>query len=94
LVALHLLGLVSLRDAIWAALEPLLATSTNDMSGAHLAAAAEGFGSAALHALLVDVIAARTEALPQRVGALAAIGHTSGWDAMAGAITVLRAALR
>lgn len=94
LIALHLLGLTPLRDAIWAALEPLVATSTNEVSAAHLAAAAEGFGGAALHALLNDVIAARTEALPQRIAALAVVGHTSGWDALAGAITVLRARLR
>jgi len=90
LVALHVVALEPLRDAIWAALEPHAAGLTNDISRAHLAAAAEGCGSEALHALLNDVITGQTEALPERIAALAAIGHTSGWDALAGAITVLR----
>lgn len=94
LIALHLIGLTALRDAIWDTLEPLVATMTNDISGAHLAAAAAGFGGAALHALLDDVITGGTAALPQRIAALAAIGHTSGWDALAGAVTILRASIR
>jgi hypothetical protein len=91
LVALHLLGRDALCDAIWAALAPHIPASTNEISAAHLAAAAQGFGSAALHALLDDVLAGRVDSLPARIAALAAIGHTSGWDALVGAIIVLQA---
>lgn len=91
MVALSLLGLTGLRDAIWTTLEPLVACSTNDISRAHLAAAAHGLGSAALHAALNAVIGGRADALGAGLAAIDAIGHTSGWDALAGAVTVMRA---
>lgn len=94
MVALARLGMTAERGLIWSTLSPLVATHMNDVSRAHLAAAAEGYGSAALHELLEAVLDGEEDALPPRVAALGAVGHTSGWDAMAGAIAVLRAALR
>ena len=91
MVALTCLDMTSQRDALWGTLAPLAVTHTNDISRAHLAAAAQGFGSAALHALLDVVRVGDADAIPPRIATLAAVGHTSGWDAMAGAITVLRA---
>lgn len=92
LIALALVGMTDMRDALWAAIAALARTHTTDISRAHLAAAADGFGSAAVHTWLDAVISARSDAMPQRIAAVAAIGHTSGWDALAGAVTVLRAA--
>jgi hypothetical protein len=92
MVALHAIGQDGLRDAVWAALEPRALLLTNAISRAHLAAAAEGSGAAALHSLLDDVLAGRVGQMPARIAALAAAGHTSGWDALAGSLTVLRAA--
>lgn len=91
LVALALGGLHPLRDAIWAALAPRLSADTTALSAAHLAAAAEGFGSAALHELLRAIVAGDAAAMPERLSAVAAIGHSSGWDALAGAAAVLAA---
>lgn len=91
MVALSSLGLTGLRDAIWETLEPLVADRTNDISRAHLTAAARGLGSAALHAVLNAVIGGRTDNLGVGLAAIDAIGHTSGWDALAGAVTVMRA---
>ena len=91
LVALARLDLTSLRDAIWGAIRPRAPALTNAVSYAHLAAAAEGFGSAALHALIDAMLAADAPAISAGVRAVAAIGHTSGWDAYAGAAAVLRA---
>ena len=91
MVALHLLGLDRLRDAIWTVLKPSAAEATNDISLAHLAAAAEGCGSAALHQALDSILHGRTDALGADIAAIDAIGHTSGWDALAGALIVLRA---
>ena len=91
LVALHLLGRIDLRDALWQKVrEPALADA-NAISRAHLTAAAQGLGGAALHAVLNDVLTGTTAALPRRLAAVEAIGHTSGWDALAGAVLVLRA---
>ena len=90
LIALARIDLPPLRDAIWGAIAPLAPVLTNEISGAHLAAAADGLGSAALHALLDAVLAGDAPAIERGVYAVVAIGHTSGWDALAGAIAVLR----
>jgi hypothetical protein len=91
MVALHLLDRRNLRDAVWSALGPSLATHTNDISAAHLAAAAEGYGAAALHGVLNALLSGETERLDNALAAITAIGHTSGWDALAGGVIVLRA---
>ena len=90
LVALSLTGHIGLRDRIWCAVKPQLCKGTNDVSRAHLGAAAEGFGSAALHGLLGAILVGAADAISAAIAPVAAIGHTSGWDALAGAITVLR----
>jgi hypothetical protein len=92
LIALALTGRTTLRDRLWDALAPHLATRTGDISRAHLAAAAEGLGAAPIHALLAAILADRTLAIAECLAAVAAIGHTSGWDALAGAVSVLRTA--
>lgn len=57
----------------------------NRISGAHLFAAMEGQGVEVFHDLLCAVYAGKTEYDPllERVGK---IGHTSGWDAVAGIV--------
>ncbi len=96
LVALGLLGRIDLRDALWFGIrghgirEPAF-VDANAISRAHLTAAAQGLGGAALHAVLNDILTGTTAALPRRLAAVEAIGHTSGWDALAGAVLVLRA---
>jgi hypothetical protein len=92
MIALALAGRNEQRDALWDAIAPRLADATNAVSAAHLRAAAEGLGSAALHALLAAILAGGGAAMAHDLAAVAAIGHTSGWDALAGAATVLRAA--
>jgi hypothetical protein len=56
-----------------------------------MSAAAEGYGSAALHAFIDAVIAGGSDAMFGRTARLIANGHTSGWDALAGAVCTLRA---
>jgi len=84
LVALHGVARDAQAKALWRWLQPRLAAGTSAISGAHLAAAAEGEGHEALHAILQEATAAS-------VAALDAVGHCSGWDALAGAVAVLRA---
>lgn len=62
--------------------------ATSDISYAHLAAAAEGEGAAALHDTLA-AIAGDTDELTDAVARLDRIGHSSGWDALAGAVAAL-----
>ena len=58
---------------------------TSPLSCAFLAAAADGEGAEALHLAINAVIAGDVDGLPSLIRNAAAIGHTSGWDALAGA---------
>ena len=84
MVALHAVARDAQARALWRWLQPLLAAGTSALSAAHLAAAAEGEGHEALHAALQEPSAESLERLD-------AVGHCSGWDALAGAAAVLRA---
>jgi hypothetical protein len=81
LVALRLSGRGGQADALWRWLEPRLAARTSAISAAHLAAAAAGEAHEALHVALTG---------KWNLDALSAVGHCSGWDALAGAVAVLR----
>ena len=81
MVALHLRGRGSHAASLWRWLEPRLAARTNAISAAHLAAAATGEAHEALHDILDGGL---------DLDALDAVGHCSGWDALAGAVAVLR----
>jgi Protein of unknown function (DUF2877) len=86
MIALHALGrgARAARLAAWAL--PLAETRTGAISRAHLACAAAGEGSAALHDFLAASLTGDTAALAETVAALGAIGHSSGWDMLAGAV--------
>lgn len=81
MVALHLAGRGTHAASLWRWLEPRLASRTGAISAAHLAAAAKGEAHEALH----DVLGGGLD-----LDALDAVGHFSGWDALAGAVAVLR----
>lgn len=80
LVALRAVRRTSHAESLWRWLEPRLAGRTSELSSAHLAAAAAGEAHEALHEVL-------NGAPPER---LDGVGHCSGWDALAGAMAVLR----
>jgi hypothetical protein len=84
LIALHALGRGdrAKRLAAWAL--PLAETRTGAISAAHLACAAAGEGSASLHDLLAALLTADEAGIAAAMAALAAIGHSSGWDMLAG----------
>jgi hypothetical protein len=89
MVALQALGRGT--QALWRWLGPRLPGRTSAISAAHLAAAAAGETHEALHACLERLFAggASWEEPLQR---LSRVGHGSGWDALAGAVTVARMA--
>ena len=91
LVALHLLGRPDLAEVLWHGISGAVETGTNAISRAHLAAAARGLGGAALHAILNDLLTGKRDVLAARLAAVDRIGHTSGWDALAGATIALSA---
>ncbi|MET0606328.1 MAG: DUF2877 domain-containing protein [Beijerinckiaceae bacterium] len=90
MIALHAADRSTLAMRIGAAVESLGADATTVLSRSMLRAAAEGVGGSVLHEML-DAIAAADA--PRAIGLLDAIdgiGHTSGWDALAGAMVALR----
>lgn len=82
LVALRLDGRGMQAEGLWRWLQPRLAARTSAISAAHLAAASAGEAHEALHAVLNGNL---------DLDALDAVGHCSGWDALAGAVAVLKA---
>jgi hypothetical protein len=89
MLALHHVHRASQARALWRWLEPRLAR-TSAISGTHLAAAAAGEGHEAMHAALAHLFQ-RRPGWPTALDALDAIGHCSGWDALAGMVAVARA---
>ena len=89
MVAAHALDRADIATRLYETIEK---SDVGAISAAHLAAAREGAASAPLHFVLNDVLCGRGENLPARLSALDRMGHTSGWDALAGAVMVLRAA--
>lgn len=89
MIALHVLGYNRIRDSMWSKLAPIAASATGRISYAHLEAAAEGFGHEALHNIINALLMGQTAHLDEKIKAINAIGHTSGWDALVGAVTVL-----
>lgn len=81
LVALRLSSRGVQADGLWRWLQPRLAQRTSAISAAHLAAAAAGEAHEALHEVLNGSL---------DLDKLDAVGHCSGWDALAGAVAVLR----
>lgn len=92
LIALAALGHIEARDALWEHCRALL-DGTNDISRIHLRAAALGYGAAALHAAIHVTMSGEAAGFRRALTALTAIGHTSGLDAFAGSLIVLRHAL-
>jgi hypothetical protein len=91
MIALHSMGCDWLRDAFWSRLKASAATSTGRISYAHLEAAAQGYGHEALHRILNTLLGGRAGDMRANLAAIGAIGHTSGWDALAGAVLALQA---
>jgi hypothetical protein len=89
LLALARLGLSGPRDALWNVLRARL-DRTNDISAAHLRSAASGYAASALHEAIDAAISGRTDQIAPALASLANIGHSSGRDAFAGALVVLR----
>lgn len=93
LVALEALGLSAVRDRLWQQCVPHL-DRTNDISRAHLAAAARGYGAAVLHRAIHVTMAGDVAGLEPALAAVSDIGETSGRDGLTGALTVLQAVSR
>jgi len=90
LIALRALGRGSAADDLGGWAMRLARTQTGMISLAHLACAAHGQGAHALHQMLAVLSHPGRPNLTACLQSIAAIGHTSGWDAMAGAIAACK----
>ena len=89
MIAAHALARPRVAERLYAKMAPNLARLTHPISAAHLEAAAEGLGSGKLHEILDTILAGHLKRLPGDLAGLAAIGHSSGWDALAGMVLAL-----
>jgi hypothetical protein len=85
-LALHAFGYPVLAGRLAADAVSSARERTNAISRAHLACAAEGEGAEALHAALDALATPGAPGLGEHLRRIDAIGHTSGWDALAGAV--------
>jgi len=91
MIALRAFGYGPAAEGLYAIIRREAPRRTNAISGAHLAAAREGWGAAPLHDVL-DRLAAKSDApLSSLTPAVGRIGHTSGWDALTGLLAVIQA---
>ena len=90
MIGLQLVGRSDLSDLLFEIVERKVTLRSNAISAAHLAAAAEGAGGEWLHAALNGTLAGDVGLLPTALANVGRMGHTSGSDALAGAITVFR----
>lgn len=91
MAALHYCGRHERARRLAASVLPRAARETSVISNAYLRCAAEGEASGVLFDVLECLFDADDAGLEQRLDAIDALGHTSGWDALAGAMDTLRA---
>jgi hypothetical protein len=89
LLALHAIDRVDTSRDLHAAIAHAAPSATSPLSNAFLRAAAEGQGFETLHTMIIALLEYRPFAHDLEV--LGRIGHTSGWDALAGTAIVLQA---
>lgn len=90
MIALRVFGRHEAADRLAQYVLPPAATRTSVISLAHLAAAAAGEGAAALHDTLAAIVEDDRDATLGALRRLDRLGHSSGWDALAGADAILR----
>jgi hypothetical protein len=91
MVALHYLGFTDAARKVSEAVLPIALRETNIISAQLLRCAAAGQASSALFDVLDAVLTCSN--LEEHIDVIGAIGHTSGWDSLAGAALVCAAIL-
>jgi len=91
LITWYHLGASSTAERLGRALLTSGAERTNRISLTHLEAAAEGFGAAPMHDLLLALGGDDRRAIIEALDAASKIGHSSGLDAIAGLVLALTA---
>lgn len=90
LICLGQLGAMHSQASLAQAVSDHAPICTNQISQQHLVAATKGFGSAQFHKLLIALQSGTSADTSSALTDLTAVGHTSGWDALAGLYTTLK----
>jgi hypothetical protein len=85
MATLHHLGRSAVAWRLAEAILPAAAAETNLISAAYLRCAAEGEASEVLFSVLSSIAAGGDGGLEASLDAVHRVGHTSGWDTLAGA---------
>jgi len=91
MIALHGLDETGICVKLWALARRCAEIAGNPISYAHLSAASQGQGNAAVHRALAAIMEGRSEVIQNTLTGIDNIGHTSGWDAIAGVVTTFDA---
>ena len=89
LIALRALGRDDMADQLGDLVLPIARKKTGKISAAHLSCACTGMGAAALHGLIGAIMTGDLAAISCGLDDVGDIGHSSGWDATAGAVCAL-----
>jgi hypothetical protein len=90
MIALHAFGCGQAVERLYATIVREAPRRTNRISAAYLAAAREGWGAAPLHDMLNRLGSETDPPMPSLIHDVDRIGHTSGWDALTGILTVVQ----
>jgi len=90
LIALHALGAHAAACRLGPWVLARASDRTHRISLGHLACAAEGEGAGALHGALAAICSPGSAGLGRCLETLGGIGHSSGWDALAGVVAATR----
>ena len=90
MLALCRLGQMSNLRTLSTAVAEVVETQTNPISAAHLRSAMNGTGNEAVHRILDVLFSGNSRDLPDALEGIDKVGHTSGWDTLAGIVIVLR----
>ena len=90
LLAMQAVGMMEARAVLARHVADAAGSHTNAISAAHLSAAIRGLGAEALHLFIIALMQGG-DGMRSVAPRLSLIGHTSGWDAAAGAVLVLGA---
>ena len=89
-IALSLCGRKDLVSAVSEMIQPLMTTLTGPISRLHILAAIDGEGNESFHKMINAILIGDYTAISSQLNSISLIGHTSGWDALTGSVTVLR----
>ena len=89
MITLHAFGHEDSVNELWQTIRPWALQTGNFISFAHLVSASKGMGFAPIHDFLNALHQGDVMEMMEQLNAIDYIGHTSGWDTLAGVLTAV-----